>query len=152
MKSKKINSRISGFYKKSIRERLEFLHQENILDEHDFDLLINGNNIIKSQDADKMIENVIGFFGLPLGLGFNFLINDKDYIIPMVVEEPSVVAAVSAAAKVVRVAGGFTTESQESILVGQVQLVDIKDMDQAGQAILDSKKKSLNLPTLFILK
>lgn len=145
MKSKKINSRISGFYKKSIRERLEFLHQENILDEHDFDLLINGNNMIKSKDADKMIENVIGVFGLPLGLGFNFLINDKDYIIPMVVEEPSVVAAVSAAAKIVRVAGGFTTESQESILVGQVQLVDIKDMDQAGQAILDSKKEIIKL-------
>ena len=95
MNSKKINSQISGFYKKSIDERLKFLRDENILSEQDFKMFISGNSQLKFSDADKMIENVIGVFGLPFALGFNFLINEKDYIIPMVVEEPSVVAAVS---------------------------------------------------------
>jgi len=143
--SKKINSRISGFYKKSIRERLEFLYKENILDKQDFEMFINGDNILKSNDADKMIENVIGVFGLPLALGFNFLINGKDYIIPMVVEEPSVVAALSSAAKVVREAGGFTTENQESIIAGQIQLVNIKNMNEAKQAILSKKIEILKM-------
>jgi hydroxymethylglutaryl-CoA reductase len=145
MKSKKINSRISGFYKKTIEERLQFLRNENILDEKDFKFLIGSKNILATSDADKMIENVIGVFGMPFALGFNFLINDKDYVIPMVIEEPSVVAAVSSAAKVVRAAGGFTTEKLESLLVGQIQLVDIQNMDKAKQAILKNKDEIIKM-------
>ena len=145
MDSRKINSRISGFYKKSIEERLKFLRNENILSEQDFKMFISGNHLLKSADADKMIENVIGVFGLPLGLAFNFLINNRDFIIPMAVEEPSVIAAASAAAKVVRESGGFTTEKMESLLAGQVQLVDIKNMTQAGQAILKNKETILKM-------
>ena len=139
MNSKKINSQISGFYKKSIDERLKFLRDENILSEQDFKMFISGNSQLKFSDADKMIENVIGVFGLPFALGFNFLINEKDYIIPMVVEEPSVVAAVSAAAKVIRDGGGFTSDKMETLLVGQIQLVGIRDMDKAKKAVLNKK-------------
>ena len=145
MSSKKINSRISGFYKKSIEERLKFLRDENILNEQDYKMFISDNNVLKSFNADKMIENVIGVFGMPFALGFNFLINIKDYIIPMVVEEPSVVAAVSAAAKVVRDGGGFTTEKLESLLVGQIQLVNIQDMNKAKQAVLKKKNEIIKM-------
>ncbi len=145
MTPKKINSRISGFYKKTIEERLQFLLEKNILDVQDYKMFISGNYLLKSPDADKMIENVIGVFGMPFALGFNFLINSKDYVIPMVVEEPSVVAAVSSAAKVIRAAGGFTTEKLESLLVGQIQLVDIHDLDKAKQAVLNKKKEIIKM-------
>ncbi|HES59692.1 MAG TPA: hydroxymethylglutaryl-CoA reductase, degradative, partial [Caldithrix sp.] len=145
MSSKKINSRISGFYKKSITERLKFLLDENILSEQDYQLFMSGSQLLKSSDADKMIENVIGVFGLPFALGFNFMINGKDYIIPMVVEEPSVVAAVSAAAKVIRDGGGFISETMETLLVGQIQLVGIEDMEKAKQAVLDKKAEIMRI-------
>src|SRR5699024_7078582 len=71
--------------------------------------------------ADKMIENVVGSFPLPLGLGLNFLINGKEYAIPMAIEEPSVVASASYIAKIVREAGGFTTEATDRLMIGQIQ-------------------------------
>lgn len=145
MTTKKINSRISGFYKKTIEERLQFLLEKNILNEQDYKMFISGHYILKSPDADKMIENVIGVFGMPFALGFNFLINGKDYVIPMVVEEPSVVAAVSSAAKVIRSAGGFTTEKLESLIIGQIQLVNIQETDKAKQAVLNKKKEIMKM-------
>ena len=100
-------SRIPKFYNYTVRERLEILREKGIINADDFKLMINGGGILNSEGADKMIENVIGVFGLPIGLGLYFLINDKDYVIPMAVEEPSVVAAVSSAAKLIRKGGGF---------------------------------------------
>jgi len=139
------NSRISGFYKYSIPERLRILHQNAILSEDDYTLLRNGNSILRPEDSDKMIENVIGVFGLPMGLGLNFLINGKDYVIPMVVEEPSILAAVSASAKIVRDCGGFSSSSSEMILIGQIQLVDVKNASHAKQAILQNREEIINL-------
>jgi len=112
------SSRIPGFYKLSIPERLKILQQKNILSNEDYAILKNGKSFLRPEDSDKMVENVIGVFGLPLGLGLNLLVNNKDYVVPMVVEEPSIIAAVSSAAKVVRKAGGFKSESLESILIG----------------------------------
>ncbi len=139
------DSRISGFYKNSLQERLRLLHQKGVLNNEDFALLKNGKSLVEAADTDKMVENVIGVFGLPFGLGLNFLVNDKDYIVPMVVEEPSIIAALSAAAKLVRSAGGFKSEMKESILIGQIQVVDIKNTSKAKQSVIINKEEIINL-------
>lgn len=139
------SSRISGFYKYSIQERLRILHKNNILNDRDYTLLRNGNSLLRPEDSDKIIENVVGVFGLPMGLGLNFMVNSKDYIIPMVVEEPSIIAAVSSAAKLVRESGGFSSESRESILIGQIQIVDTGNPARAKQAIFQNKEEIINL-------
>src|SRR5437879_12704608 len=91
-----------------------------------------------------MIENVVGFLPLPLGIAVNFLVNDKDYLIPMAIEEPSVVAGASHAAKMARTKGGFKTSSTEPIMIGQVQLVKCPSPRDAENAILSSKQEILN--------
>lgn len=139
------NSKISGFYKKSIQERLRLLQKNEFLSDDDHTLLKNGKGSLQASESDKMIENVISVFGLPMGLGLNFLVNDKDYVVPMVVEEPSIVAAVSSIAKMVREAGGFKSESTEPILIGQIQVVNIKDHSKAKNAIIQNKEDIINL-------
>lgn len=140
-----MDSRIPKFYKHSVLERLEILREREILSPEDFKILANGSNILNAEEADKMVENVIGVFTLPIGLGLNFLINDKDYVVPMVVEEPSIIAAVSSAAKTVRNAGGFRSKSTDPILIGQIQVVDIEHPSHAQKAILQNKEEILNL-------
>jgi hydroxymethylglutaryl-CoA reductase len=93
--------------------------------------------------ADRMIENVIGAFPVPLGIGTNFLINKRDYLIPMALEEPSVVAAASYAAKMVRDGGGFHTSSTPPIMIGQIQVVNVKDPHAAKMRVIQSKEKIL---------
>ena len=138
-------SRIPKFYQASIPERLNILNEKRIINEEDFLVLMNNLATLQSDEADKMIENVIGVFGLPIGLGLNFLINDKDYIIPMVVEEPSIVAAVSSAAKLVRNAGGFKSISDDPLLIGQVQIVDVEHPSKVQHTILQNKSEIINL-------
>ena len=138
-------SRISKFYKRSIEERLRVLNEKKIINTEDYVALAEEYQLLDRDEADKMIENVIGVFGLPMGLGLNFIINNKSYTVPMVVEEPSIVAAVSSAAKVVRQAGGFTSESDEPVLIGQIQLVDVSHPMKVRHAILQEKQEILNL-------
>jgi hydroxymethylglutaryl-CoA reductase len=95
--------------------------------------------------ADRMIENVIGVMGLPVGLGLNFLINGREYVVPLVVEEPSIVAALSSAAKLVRNCGGFETRSTEAILIGQIQMVDVPHPARARAALLQRRDEIINL-------
>ncbi len=138
-------SRIPGFYKSTISERLNILNEKKIINEEDYLTLLNNISILQPEEADKIIENVITVFGLPMGLGLNFLINGKEYIIPMVVEEPSIVAGVSSAAKLVRSAGGFTSESDDPILIGQIQIVDIDHLSKVQHLLLQNKNEILNL-------
>jgi hydroxymethylglutaryl-CoA reductase len=140
----KRDSRISKFYQLSISERLKLLQERGFLTHDDARVLVNGR-ALNLEQADKMIENVVGVFGLPMGLGLNFLINGKDYVVPMVVEEPSIVAAVSSAAKLIRRAGGFKTWSSDPVLIGQIQVVDIDHPSKAQHAILQHKDEILNL-------
>src|SRR5437773_7944972 len=91
-----------------------------------------------------MIENVVGFLPLPLGIAVNFFVNDKDYLIPMAIEEPSVGAGASHAAKMARAKGGFKTSSTEPIMIGQVQLVKCPSPRDAEKAILSSKQEILS--------
>ena len=111
--------------------------------------LKNQQQQLDLHSADKMIENVIGVMGLPIGLGLNFLINGKDYVIPLAVEEPSIVAALSSAAKIFRNYGGFQAESSEPILTGQIQVVNIKNLEKARSDILSRKEEVLNLANSF---
>ena len=115
-KSSAERSRFPEFYKLSVNDRVRVIHERGWLSAEDYQALISGEHTLKIHKADKMIENVVGVMGLPVGLGLNFLVNGRDYIVPLVVEESSIVAALSSAAKVVRGAGGFSVDSTEPVL------------------------------------
>ncbi|WP_376689857.1 hydroxymethylglutaryl-CoA reductase, degradative [Wenzhouxiangella sp. EGI_FJ10409] len=138
-------SRIPRFYKMSVPERVRMVRDRGLLTPDDYKDLQSGRHTLSVQLADKMIENVIGVMGLPVGLGLNFLINDKEYVVPLVVEEPSIVAALSSAAKLARESGGFTVESMEPQLIGQIQIVDVANPARAKAALLQRKNEILNL-------
>jgi hydroxymethylglutaryl-CoA reductase len=135
------SSRLSGFYQKSVEERVALVADWAALSADEEVVLATGLSL---GQADKMIENVIGRYTLPLGIGTNFLINGRDYLIPMVVEEPSVVAAVSFAARLARSGGGFRTGSTKPIMIAQIQLLDVPDPTAAETAILVEKASLLN--------
>jgi hydroxymethylglutaryl-CoA reductase len=136
------SSRLSGFYQKSLEERLSIVAEWSNLTAGDKDVL-RGIMGLDTEQANHMIENVVGLYSLPFGIATNFLINGKDILVPMVIEEPSVVAAVSNAAKMFRSGGGFQTRSDEPIMIGQIQLLDISNPELAQSQIL--AKKSLLL-------
>ena len=135
-------SAISGFYKLSTRDRLQLVKEFADLADDEAQL-IQSTGSLGLELADRMIENVIGAIPVPLGIAVNFLINGKDYLIPMAIEEPSVVAAASYAAKMARVKGGFQTNSTEPIMIGQVQVVGVKDPYKARLSILGAKEEIL---------
>ena len=132
-------SAISGFYQRSIEERQATVKDWAGLDQDSIQSLLDTG--LSLQQADLMIENVIGRFSLPFGIATNFLINRKNYLIPMVIEEPSVVAACSYAAKLFRSGGGFTASSDDSVMIGQIQLLDIPDTESAIRQIRSRKKE-----------
>jgi hydroxymethylglutaryl-CoA reductase len=141
LESKK-SSQVSGFYKKSIEERVEFVKNFSGLTDEETRIFSSALDI---ETADRMIENVLGTFELPLGVAVNFLINGKDYLIPMTIEESSVVAAASNAAKIARIKGGFTTECSQPLMIGQMQLLKLDDVVGAAQKIMGHKKQLLQL-------
>ena len=102
---------IPQFYKLSVDERLRAVQDRGLLNESDYRALATGRHTLELSAADKMIENVVGVMGLPLGLGMNLVVNDKPYIVPMVVEEPSIVAALGSACKLMRETGGIRAEA-----------------------------------------
>jgi len=136
------SSQASGFYKLSPEERLRFIKEFANLTEEETAQLQNMGSLPMNV-ADRMIENVIGVFPVPLGIATNFLINDRDYLIPMAIEEPSVVAAASYAAKMVRDGGGFYTSSTQPIMIGQIQVVGVKDPYAAKMRVTQSKEEIL---------
>jgi hydroxymethylglutaryl-CoA reductase len=138
-------ARIPEFYKLSVSQRVREVRRQGLLSNQDYQALVSGDHTLSIQSADKMIENVIGVMGLPVGLGLNFLINGREYAVPLVVEEPSIVAALSSAAKVARAGGGFRVESSEPILIGQIQIVDVSHPQRAKSALLQRKGEILNL-------
>ena len=138
------DSSISKFFEKSRKERLDIVAAFSNLSKNDLDTLENNNGGISFDNADKMVENAIGTFSLPLGVATNFKINDKDYVIPMVIEEPSVIAAASKGAKVARIKGGFKVTADESYSIGQIQILDV-DVDSAIQKINLSSNKIITL-------
>ena len=138
------DSSISKFFEKSRKERLDIVANFANLSHEELDILQSNNGGISYDKADKMVENAIGTFSLPLGIATNFKINGKDYIIPMVIEEPSVIAAASKGAKIARIKGGFEVTADESYSIGQIQVLDI-DIPSAIQKINNSSNEILQL-------
>jgi hydroxymethylglutaryl-CoA reductase len=116
------NSSEKKFRSMNQEERLEYIKKKTNLDDKEIALFSN-TSIFNFNQINKMIENAIGIFQIPLGIANNFVINDKEYLIPMAIEEPSVIAAVSNAAKIAKEAGGFKAKADKSIMIGQIQLV-----------------------------
>ncbi|MEM3833042.1 MAG: hydroxymethylglutaryl-CoA reductase, degradative [Thermoprotei archaeon] len=148
-------SRIPGFYKLPIDERLKIVADFAGLTQDEIELLKKAGNLDLSI-ADRMIENVIGTMAYPFSVAVNFLINERDYLIPMVIEEPSVVAAASNAAKWARAKGGIFTSSTGSIMMSQIQLTHVKDPWGAKMKILEHKNDLIRIaneqdPTLVNL-
>jgi hydroxymethylglutaryl-CoA reductase len=140
MGAKVPSSRLSGFYKLSIDARVQTIAQWADLSEDEIVTLRQGLSLAQ---GDKMIENVSALYALPLGIAVNFLVNGRDLLVPMVIEEPSVVAGASFAARLARAGGGFQTASDEAIMIGQMQVLDVPDMDAAHTALLAAKERLL---------
>ena len=138
------DSSISKFFEKSRKERLNTIAAFANLSKDELDILENTDGGISFDKADKMIENAIGTFSLPLGVATNFKINGKDYVVPMVIEEPSVIAAASKGAKIARIKGGFEVTADESYSIGQIQILNV-DSNSAIKKIQDFTSKILEL-------
>ena len=138
------DSSISKFFEKSRKDRLEIIGNFANLSEDELNTLENMNGGISFDKADKMIENAIGTFSLPLGIATNFKINNKDYVVPMVIEEPSVIAAASKGAKIARIKGGFEVTADESYSIGQIQILNT-DTNIAMKKINEQTNEILKL-------
>jgi hydroxymethylglutaryl-CoA reductase len=139
----KVQSRLPGFYKAKMAERLRKLAEALDSKVEALDGLGESASLPLA-NADAMIENAIGVLGLPVGVGLNFRIDGEDVLVPMAVEEPSVIAAVSLAAKIAREGGGFTTHSDPPRMIGQVQITGLKDPIAARKALLAHKTDLLD--------
>ena len=139
------DSRITGLYRLNVSERIDALADGDWLDAVTAARLKAAVTFLDCDSADHMIENVIGVFGLPFGVAPNFVINDRDAMVPMVVEEPSIVAGVSAAARLARAGGGFHATTGESLLTGQILLVDVDDPLRAFAALESARDELLAL-------
>jgi hydroxymethylglutaryl-CoA reductase len=141
---KEFHSNISGFYKLSMEERQKLLSSLVDLNQDEMEILKELGYFTPTQ-IDTLIENVVGSYQLPFGLALNFKINDKDYIIPMVIEEPSVVAAASNAARMARKHGGFHSEEVKSIMISQIQITKLSDIEESKKVLQENKEKLLKI-------
>ena len=136
-------SEISGFYKLSREARLKTVKEFANLSDDELKILSSTGSL--GEIGEHMIENVVGTMPLPLGIAVNFLINGKDYLIPMAIEEPSVVAAASNAAKLARIKGGFFTTSTDPLMIGQIQITNVKSPYKAKFDIYQNKNEILKM-------
>ncbi len=142
MNNKK-SSRIPGFFKLNSDEKLKIVQEFAGLTNKELEIIEKG--FLNSGTRNRMSENVIGAFSLPYSIAVNFLINNRDYLVPMVTEEPSVVAAACYGAKLLRDNGGIKAESLENLMIGQIYLTDIDNIEKTGQDILKNKKEIIGL-------
>ena len=134
------------FYKMNQSERLHYLKKITDLSAKDIAILQDPSSAFSFDNANTMIENAIGIFAIPVGIATDFVINSKEYLVPMAIEEPSVIAAASKAAKIAKNKGGFIAEADESIMIGQVQIVSLPiSVESAKTSILSNKKEILEL-------
>lgn len=132
------SSDISGFHKLSMKEKLDLIGKMTGLSEEEMKTLANTGGL-PAEVADRMIENVIGGLTMPLGVATNFRVNGKDYLVPMALEEPSVVAGASKAAKIARAKGGFTVTNTGPVMIGQVQVTNVPNPEKAKTSLLERK-------------
>src|SRR5438034_1881868 len=136
------SSDVSGFYKKTPEDRWQIIRSFGELSDAEVETIRN-TGALKFDQVDRMIENVVGAMPIPLGIAVNFRINERDYLVPMAIEEPSVVAAASNSAKMARAKGGFRASTSGPIMIGQVQLVRVPDPHSARLAILHERDEIL---------
>ena len=136
-------SRVPGFYRLSVAERRRELIAREALSEDDVRILDGGG--LDAETADRVVENVIGIYGLAFGLGLNFRVNDRDFLVPMVVEEPSVIAAASNAARMVRTGGGFVADADDAVMTAQIEVLDVGDHDAARARLEEATAELLSL-------
>jgi hydroxymethylglutaryl-CoA reductase len=136
------SSRISRFYSLPPAERQRIVADWAALSPDQCALLEGALGLAQ---ADKMVENVVGTYALPLGIATNFMVNGRDVLVPMVIEEPSVVAGASFAAKLARAGGGFRVETTEPLMIGQIQVLDLDDLQGAAAAVLAQKDRLIAL-------
>ena len=134
------NSSIPKFFEKTLKERLSIVADFSGLSQDELKIIEDATGGISFDQADGMIENAVGTFALPLGIATNFRVNDKDYLFPMVIEEPSVIAAASKAAKIARIQGGFKAEAEQSYSIGQIQVVDVDVQSSIPKVIAASNE------------
>ncbi len=142
--TEKPSSRLPGFYNKSQPERAATVARWAGLDSK-ARAALDGSGGLTADQADHMIENVVGLHSLPLGIAVNFLINDREVLVPMVIEEPSVVAGASFMARLVREGGGFHAQAGEPHMIGQMQILGAPDQHAARFALLEQKARILDL-------
>ena len=135
------SSRVSGFYHRPLPERLAWAARWAELTDEEVAAL-RGSGLTTEQ-ADRMIENVVGQYALPLGIALNFQVNGRDVLVPMVIEEPSVVAGASFAARLAREGGGFRASSTPPEMIGQIQVLDLPDLEGARAALLAARQRIL---------
>jgi hydroxymethylglutaryl-CoA reductase len=138
------SSRITGFYRMDMAERLRLVKEFGELTDEEA-LALSGLGSIDPALPDRMVENAVGVFPVPLGVAANFVVNGKDYLVPMAIEEPSVIAAASNAAKMALDGGGFSTNSSDPLMIGQIQIRGVADPNGAKHKILSKKGEILEL-------
>jgi hydroxymethylglutaryl-CoA reductase len=138
------NSRIPGFYKLSLEDRREQLAERSGVSLEEISEALDRGGL-DPETADKVVENVVGVYGLPFGVALNVMINGQDRLVPMVVEEPSVIAAASNAARMIRGGGGFQAEMLETLMTTQVQLFDVPDPEAARVRLVEAEKELLEI-------
>jgi len=138
----KRTSQLPGFYKVTVAERRTLVSEATGVEASEIARATDAGGL-DAETADKFVENVIGTYSLPYGVTLNVRVNGQDHVVPMVVEEPSVVAAASNAAKMVRAGGGFTAEVDAPLMISQVQLTHVADAERASRAILAAKAEIL---------
>ncbi|MDV3292987.1 MAG: hydroxymethylglutaryl-CoA reductase, degradative [Nitrososphaerales archaeon] len=136
------SSEIPGFYKMSMAERMNLVKKMTGLSDEEAGALANTGGL-PGDVADRMIENVVGGLTIPMGVAVNFRVNEKDYLVPMALEEPSVVAAASNAAKMARVRGGFTVTNTGPVMIGQIQVIGAHDPNGARMRVMSRKAEML---------
>ena len=138
------SSEVPGFYKKKPSERLDYVKKFAKLSDEETQA-IGGYGALGEETANRMIENVVGTFPLPLGIAANFMVNEKEYMVPMAVEEPSVVAAATHMAKGTRETGGIKADSDDPVMIGQIQLVNLDDPFEAKKKIIEKRNEIIEL-------
>ncbi len=133
-----VSSRIPGFYRLPVERRLAYLARTFGFSEYEISQLREGK-ALRIEHAVNMVENAIGVHGMPLGIALNFLVDGREYLVPMAIEEASIIAAASKAALMIRTGGGFRTEVDEPLMIGQIQVLDLADPEEASRAVIAGK-------------
>ena len=136
---------LQQFYKKSHAEKLEALWEAEAISEEDYERLKNNTLTLPQDVANEMIENHITNYEFPFGIAMNFVIDEEEVLIPMVTEEPSVVAAASNSGKMIGLSGGFQTEMKERLMIAQIALKNVFDVEHAKQVIQENEERIIEL-------